>query len=661
MTALPAAITAAQWRALSSLSLRRERMKGWDAAARRAMGPIARLRARPGGFLRRASLIDALRAEIESLSDARLRERLAGAREAFRAGRDTDADLDAAFALVREAAFRTLGQRPYVVQLAGALALARGCVAEMATGEGKTLTATLPAVVSAWRGRGCHVVTANDYLARRDAQWMAPLYGYCGVRAAWIAQGTPHAERRSAWHADVTYCTSKEAAADFLRDRLHLAGIGTSAAAQLRSRDGAADLSCLLMRGLGCAIVDEADAVLIDDAITPLIISQGIGAPEADPSFARAARLAAEHLRDGAHYTLDRARRDVMLTPTGRDAIRASRSEFPEPRGVTPRRWEEAVVQAIAARDLFERERDYIVRDGRVVIVDESTGRLAPDRSWREGLHPAIEAKESLDIRPDTEALARISFQRFFRLYRQLSGMSGTAWEERSELWQVYGLPVVRIPTNRQCQRVVQPRRFFADALARRRAVVEEARRVLDAGRPVLVGVRSIGESAALSEELTRAGVVHAVLNAVRDGDEAAIIARAGEPGRVTVATNMAGRGTDITLAADAAARGGLHVIAAELNDSPRLERQLFGRTARQGNAGSAVSFVSAEDAPLRGLAARALIEAGRSNAVGSTLASIMLCVVWMRLRLTATANRRAIIDSDDWLDDALGLSISDI
>lgn len=661
MTAIPAAITAAQWRALSSLSLRRERVKDWDAAARRAMGPIARLRARPAGLLRRASLIDALRAEIESLSDARLRERIAEAREAFRAGRDADTDIGPAFALVREAAFRTLGQRPYVVQLAGALALARGCVAEMATGEGKTLTATLPAIVSAWRGRGCHVVTANDYLARRDAQWMAPLYEYCGVRAAWVEQSTPHAERRAAWHADVTYCTSKEAAADFLRDRLHLAGIGTGAAAQLRSRDGSADLSRLVMRGLECAIVDEADAVLIDDAVTPLIISQGSPASDADPSFARAARSAAERLRDGAHYTLDRARRDVSFTPAGRDAARASRSEFPEPMRVTHRRWEEAVAQAIAARELFERERDYIVRDGRVVIVDESTGRLTPDRSWREGLHQAIEAKESLDIRHNAETLARISFQRFFRLYRRLSGMSGTAWEERSELWQVYALPVVRIPTDRPCRRTVQPRRFFDDSTARRRAVVQEVRRVLDAGRPVLVGVRSIGESTALSEELTRAGVAHAVLNAVRDGDEAAIIARAGEPGRVMVATNMAGRGTDITLTADAAARGGLHVIAAELNDSPRLERQLFGRAARQGDAGSAVSFISVDDPPLRGSAARALIGAGRSNPAGSALASIMLRAVWMKLRLNAAANRRAVIDSDDWLDDTLGLSISDV
>lgn len=661
MTALPGAITSAQWRALSSLSLRRERVKDWDAAARWAMGPIARLRARPGVFLRRASAIDALRAEIESLSDARLRERLCEVRAVFRAGRDADADLDAAFAMVREAAFRTLGQRPYVEQLAGALALARGCVAEMATGEGKTLTATLPAIVNAWRGRGCHVVTANDYLARRDARWMAPLYEFCGVRAAWVEQGTPHGERRAAWHAGVTYCTSKEAAADFLRDRLHLAGIGTSAAAQLRSRDGAADLSRLVMRGLECAIVDEADAVLIDDAVTPLIISQGDPSRGNAPALARAARSAAARLRAGAHYSLDRARRDVSLTHSGRDVVRASEREFPGPMRATPRRWEEAVVQAIAAGELFERERDYIVRDGRVVIVDESTGRLTPDRSWREGLHQAIEAKESLDIRPVAETLARISFQRFFRLYRRLSGMSGTAWEERSELWQVYALPVVRLPTNRPCRRVIQPRRFFTDAPARRREVVEEVRRVLAVGRPVLIGVRSIGESMALSEELTRAGVAHSVLNAVRDAEEAAIIAGAGEAGRVTVATNMAGRGTDIRLSADAAARGGLHVIAAELNDSPRLERQLFGRAARQGDPGSAVSFASFDDPPLRASPARGLVRAGQSSPMRRAMAPLVLQWMWMKLRLNAAANRRAIIDSDDWLDDTLGLSISDV
>lgn len=687
MTAAPAiampALAPAQWRTLGGGIRPPERARGLDSVWRRALGAAARLRARPRTFLARAARIAEMEREVRGLADAALDAELARGRAIVRAGRESEADADRAFALVREAARRTLGLTPYVEQIAAALAIHAGCVAELATGEGKTLAAVMPAAISGWRGRGCHVITANDYLARRDAQWMAPLYARCGVRAAWLTQETPADERRRAWAADVAYATSREAAADFLRDRLRLRAAGARGPGViLAARDGRIDPALLVMRGLEHAIVDEADAILIDDAVTPLIIS-GPPAPGANPDQAeayRAARDLAAPLTEGTHYRADRAARDIELTRAGHDAIDAAA----EARGIStlpaalagPRRREELVVQALAAREFFQAGRHYIIDAGRAVIVDDSTGRLTPDRTWRDGLHQAIEARENLDIRADQETLARISFQRFFRLYRRLAGMTGTAREDAAELWQVYGLTVVPIPTHRPCRRVVRPPKVYATARARRDAVVDQVRDAHRAGRPVLIGVRSVAQTDELSAHLRHAGLPHDVLNATRHAEEAAIIARAGEPGRITLATNMAGRGTDIALGPGVAEHGGLLVISAESNESARIERQLFGRCARQGDPGEATAFASLDDETLRrGLAPalRALLRLlapgeapapPKSRAGTATLprplAAAALRLARRSLARAAVLNRRAVLEADDWLDESLAFAASD-
>ncbi|HVZ93333.1 MAG TPA: hypothetical protein VG797_02370 [Phycisphaerales bacterium] len=671
MTVAPSSATfvpAHQWRMLSSLSLRREQPRGLDTLWRGAEGIATRLRKTSGSFLARAERIAAIDSSIGSLTGARFAEELKSARLLYRAGRDAPSDLDRAFALIREAARRSLGLHPFPVQIAGALAIADGCIAEMATGEGKTLAAVLPAVVRGWRGRGVHVVTANDYLAQRDAEWMRPLYTLCGVTVGSLAQDTPIPLRREAWYADVTYCTSKEAAADFLRDRLRFAagGVRDATQAMLRARDGAMDPSLLVTRGLDTAIIDEADSLLIDEAVTPLIISGQSRNAEATGAYSLA-RVIAEELKEGEHFRADRARRDITLTRAGAQAgERLAANVATDHPGASiihsARRREELVVQALAAREFFRRDHHYIVEDSKIVIVDDATGRRTPDRTWREGLHQAVEAREGVTIRGEQETLARISFQRYFRLYRHLGGMTGTAREDAAELWQVYRLPVVAIPTNRPSIREVLPPLMFATAEAKWRAAVEEAREAREAGRAVLLGVRTVEQASRLGMLLTAAGIEHQVLSAVHHAEEAAIVARAGEAGRVTVATNMAGRGTDIRLAPSVAANGGLHVISAELNESARLERQLFGRGARQGDSGSARSLASLEDeaifryAPvaLRAMAARL---AGSEGVVPAFLAERITRAARRVVGRLGRSSRRSVAEQDHWLEESLAFA----
>ncbi|MGE5296097.1 MAG: hypothetical protein ACM3VT_14840, partial [Solirubrobacterales bacterium] len=551
------------WRMLDEQVRDKPLPRGADAFWHAGMGCLSRMVPRQKRIFRQSQNVLALEDVFTTMTDHKLQEEAARLREVFRLHRDEPQDLERAFALVREVAERQRGERPFIVQVAGGLALAQGCIVEMATGEGKTLTATMPAVVGGWRGRGCHVVTVNDYLAKRDAESMSRIYRFCGLTVAYLEQGMDPKDRRPAYAADITYGTNKEIAADFLRDRLQigrLQGAGSALLARIAS-GGRSPTDRLVQRGLACAIVDEADSVLVDEAVTPLIIS-GPGPNREQLEAFRQAASAAGTLNRPADYRINPQYREVELTDQGRDRLAEAVSSLP---GVWQgaRRREELVTKALVAKELYLRDKHYIINDGKVVIVDDFTGRIMPDRSWRDGLHQAVEAKEGLEVTDPKDTYARISFQRFFRLYKHLAGMTGTAQEAVAEFWQIYGRPIVVIPTNRPCQRKVLPDIVLVTKELKWRKLVAEVRRIHDIGRPILIGTRGVRDSEQISLLLQGEHLSHQVLNAVRHREEAQIVAGAGQPGQITVATNMAGRGTDIKLGRGVAELGGLHVIAA--------------------------------------------------------------------------------------------------
>ena len=499
------------------------------------------------------------------------------------------------FAVVREAAGRLLKMRPYDVQLVGGRVMLEGRIAEMETGEGKTLTATLPACAAALAGIPVHIVTVNDFLVMRDAAWMKPLYAFLGLTVGTITEGMTPEARRAAYACDIAYCTNKQLAFDYLKDRLMLGQESRTLHLQIEGLHAEYPRTRrLLLRGLCFVIVDEADSVLVDEARTPLIISSVGDAAEERRIYGEAIAVARE-LASGLDFSIRPREREVDLTERGRRRA----AELAEPYGglwIGPRRREELVRRALCALYLFQRDKQYLVRAGKVQIVDEYTGRVMADRSWERGLHQMIEAKEGCQISGRQETLARISYQRFFRRYLRIAGMTGTGREVARELWSVYRLPVVSIPTNRPVQRRRLPDEVHLRADDKWHAIVASLRRLHEQGRPVLVGTRSVAASEHLSGLLTAAVLPHQVLNARQDQEEAKVIAAAGERGRITVATNMAGRGTDIRLAPGVAELGGLHVLATERHDARRIDRQLFGRGGRQGDPGSFQAIVSLED-----------------------------------------------------------------
>jgi preprotein translocase subunit SecA len=626
-----------------------------------------------GVYQRRATILRTLRADAErvdamapqfrDLSDRELRERLRGFRETFlRGGKRAEAVTLEALGAIREAAVRQVGLRPFVVQLMGALALHRGYLAEMATGEGKTLTAGLAAVLSGWDHRPCHVVTVNDYLAQRDAEWLRPLYEFSAVRVGCVTAAMNPDERRKAYNADVTYTTSKEVVADFLRDRLRLGSVPDPARRLIRKMVSPAFSAQegLVMRGLHAAIVDEADSVLIDEAVTPLIIST-MRKNEALREVVSLAREIVEPLVPGVDYELNTRYREVELTPVGREKLDARCASLPGLwRGHSRRT--ELVKQALVAREFYQPGKQYVVQDGKVVIVDEFTGRPMPQRTWRQGMHQAIEAKEQINISDPTETVARLSFQRYFRFYKRLSGMTGTAREADSEFWQIYGLAVVTIPTNKPCIRQELPDRVFPDEASKWEAVADEVARVHGTGRPLLIGTRSVAASERLAALLDQRNMTYRLLNAVRHQEEAQIIAEAGGAGRVTIATNMAGRGTDIKLEKGVAELGGLHVIGTERHESRRVDRQLFGRAARQGDPGSAQAFISAEDELLRrfvsGPIRRKLAQMVAANTPGARpLARLVFAKAQRSAQKQAFQQRKSVLKMDDWMEEALSFT----
>ena len=630
---------------------------GWIGRYRRRRGILDEFRAG-------AEEIDARAEDWKFLSDEALRRHLLEMRERFRRrGRDVEAAVPEALAAIREAADRTMRMRPFVVQLMGALALHRGHLAEMATGEGKTLTAAVAAVMAGWSGRPCHIVTVNDYLAQRDADWSRPLYEFCGVSVGCVTSVMDPESRAHGYARDVTYTTSKEVTADFLRDRLRL-GERHQSTRRLLHRHLAPHEAAegLVMRELHTAIIDEADSVLIDEAVTPLIISSARDDGAMQALYAAVWRIA-NQLESGQHYAVDLRYKEVVLLPAGRTRIEELVDELPA-------RWRgaarpiELVEQSLTAREFYRKGRQYVVDEGKVVIVDEFTGRMMPMRKWRHGLHQAIEAKEGLAISSVDQTLARISFQRFFRLYRKLAGMTGTAREASAELWRTYRLSVVPIPTNRPVRRQEFPDRIFPDIESKLQAVVEEVTGFHALGRPVLVGTRNVSTSEEIAARLRARGLTLNLLNALNDRQEADIVAAAGQPGAITIATNMAGRGTDIVLGEGVAARGGLHVIASERHESHRIDRQLFGRAARQGDPGSAVAFVSAEDELVRRFAPRALSRLFESTLrrdfVGAALVGRWVSFyVQAAAQAQAFSSRKAVMKMDVWLDEATSFSPS--
>ncbi len=500
-----------------------------------------------------------------------------------------------AFALIRELSGRSLKMRHYDSQILGGWVMLNGMLAEMETGEGKTLTATLPACTAAMAGIPVHVITVNDYLAQRDAELMAPLYKLLGLSVAAVTEENSEPEaRRKAYRCNVTYCTNKQLAFDYLRDRVTMGHRRAELRRQVYElRPGAAQ-SPLLLQGLCFAIVDEADSVLIDEARTPLILSRPVAGQFGEEVYRQALELAAS-LSPDDDFSVKPRERSVIINEAGKLRLGELADAMPK-FWQRVRRRELLVTQALSALHLYARDQHYLVRDGKVVIVDENTGRVMADRSWEMGMHQMVETKENCEVTPGREAMAKITYQRFFRRYLRFGAMSGTATEVAGELWSVYGLRVVKVPSHKPIQRRAGPGRIYLTAQDKWRAIVARVKAMHLQQRPVLIGTRSVAASEQLSALLTVAGLEHRVLNARNHEEEADIIAAAGEAGRITVATNMAGRGTDISLGAGIREIGGLHVIATERNEARRVDRQLFGRCGRQGDPGSYEAILSLED-----------------------------------------------------------------
>ena len=633
-----------------------------DRAAQWGAGPM--LRSLRAWNVQRTDLIDRAKrhaADMEPLDDAGLL-RMAGQMRIEL--RSTGLGLDAVartFALVLEVAGRKVGMRHFDCQLTGGWILLNGLIAEMETGEGKTLTATLPACTAALAGVPVHVITVNDYLTARDAEMMAPVYNALGLSVGVIVHGKDPGARRAAYGCDVTYCTNKELTFDYLRDRIALGRQDSRVQLQIERLAGRESRAHkLVLRGLFYAIVDEADSVLIDEARTPLIIS-GIADETPEREMYDTALQLAQRLELGVDFQINDRDRHVELTPEGKQRLEDWADDLPVIfRG--ERRREELVSQALQATHLFTRDTHYLVRDEKVQIIDEFTGRILADRTWEQGLHQMVEAKEGCPLSNQQTSVARMTYQRFFRRYLWLAGMTGTAQEVAGELWSVYRLPVVRVPTNRPVQRIYRPLQVHATEAEKWEAIVARIRTLHAEQVPVLVGTRSVLASEKLSALLTQAGIPHQLLNARQDQQEAEIVAQAGQPGRVMVATNMAGCGTDIRLGPGVKEKGGLHVIATELHESARIDRQLYGRCGRQGDPGSAEAIVSFEDELVRlylGPVMRTLKPSRflEQRGWGKDMARKVFQMAQQRAERANAAIRRELLTLDDKLGDLLAFS----
>lgn len=523
-------------------------------------------------------VINSLEPRIQALSDDELTGKTAQFKEDLAAGKTLDDILPEAFAVVRETARRKLGQRHFDVQLLGGMVMHQGKIAEMKTGEGKTLTATLPLYLNALTGKGSHLVTVNDYLARRDGEWMAPVFQHLGLSVGILQHSLSDQQRKEVYKADILYATNNELGFDYLRDNM-----------KFRLED-------YVQRELNFAIVDEVDSILIDEARTPLIIS---GSSDESSRLYVDANRTMSLLKKTEDYEVDEKTRTVLLTESGNDKMERAFS-VANMYALENVKLLHHVNQALRAHTLFKRDVHYVVKDDQVLIVDEFTGRILPGRRYSDGLHQALEAKENVTIERESQTLASITLQNFFRLFKKLSGMTGTAATEAEEFHKIYTLDVVSIPTNMPMVRDDKPDYIFLSKNGKYKAIVEDVKKRHENGQPVLIGTIAIETSELLSSILESHGVPHEVLNAKNHAREAEIVAHAGETGRVTIATNMAGRGTDIKLTQDSLKAGGLYILGTERHESRRIDNQLRGRAGRQGDPGESRFYISLEDDLIR-------------------------------------------------------------
>lgn len=551
--------------------------------------PFTRLRLRHAAWR-----VIRLQSTFEDWDDDALRNEAVRLRPALLRNERAEPELSRAFALVREVSWRTLGKRHYPVQIMGARALFEGRMVEMATGEGKTLTATPAAVVAALAGLPVHVVTVNDYLAARDAEENTPIFDFFGLSVGIIDSDMDPQARKEAYACHITYVSNKNLTFDYLRDRISLQH--RRAAARRRTLDylSGGRGGDLMLRGLAFAIVDEADSVFVDEARTPLILSSSADDPEANAIYGQALEMVRQ-LKTPQHYKIDLMNRQVTLEEAGKTRLAQLAQDLQGIWQVRKAR-EELGRQALSALCLFEHGKDYIIADDSIQIVDEYTGRVMADRSWQGGLHQMIEAKEGVEISGQKYTLARITYQRFFRRYVRLAGMTGTGTELAGEFLDTFGLPTVRIPRNRRLKRRHLRTVYLRTEKAKWARLAKRVAALHNTGQPVLIGTRSVEASEAAEAALRDAGLDPAVLNARQDAEEAAIVAKAGQRGAITVATNIAGRGTDIHLGDGVRELGGLHVILTEFHESSRIDRQLYGRAGRQGDPGTTEAIVSLED-----------------------------------------------------------------
>ena len=515
---------------------------------------------------------------LKKLSDSSLANKTNEFKARLAKGETLDDILPDAFAVIREASRRVLGMRQFDVQLIGGIILHRGNIAEMGTGEGKTLVATAPVYLNALEGKGAHVITVNDYLAKRDSEWMGQVYKFLGLSVGLIVHDLDFEQRKIAYNSDITYGTNNEFGFDYLRDNM------------------VSSLDQMVQRPLHYCLIDEVDSILIDEARTPLIIS-GPGQKSTDNYYVMSKLV--PQLKLGEDYTIDEKQKTVAPTEAGVSKMEKM-LKVDNLYDTDNLELNHLFVQALRAQAMMERDRDYVVKDGEVVIVDEFTGRLMYGRRYSDGLHQAIEAKEGLQVQRESQTLATITFQNYFRMYDKLAGMTGTAKTEEQEFIKIYGLEVFQVPTNRPIQRKDLPDVIFKTKRGKYRAVVREIERRHATGQPMLIGTTSIEQSEQLSHMLKEAGIVHNVLNAKYHELEAQIVAQAGQKGQVTIATNMAGRGTDIVLGEGVSELGGLAIIGTERHESRRIDNQLRGRAGRQGDPGSSQFFLSLEDDLLR-------------------------------------------------------------
>lgn len=649
----------ALFESLKSRRRKPEFSKGVDSIVGRELMRLRHRRISIPWLRDQAEQIDLLEPEVRNFSDGVLDDNVQRVRELFVRGRQEDEHVRRALAFTREIARRMTGEQPFVVQLMGALALYHGRIIEMLTGEGKTLTGSIAAPLIAWRRKHVHVFTVNDYLAARDAKSREVIYRRCLVTVGSIVQETEPAERFDMYARSIVYGTPKQIVADWLRDQIRLGALTTAWAGRVLLSMGGEAGAGPMVPGLRAAIVDEADAVLIDEGVVPLIIARSRREDDMAQVYREAAAIAAK-LDEGPDYTIDHLRRRAELKRRGEHRSRQMWESLSNPIWRAARRAEELIRQALVARHCYQHGRQYQIVEGRIVIVDEYTGRFLPDRSWEHGLHQAVEAKEGLDVTADRETMARLSFQRFYRSYPFMCGMTGTAADATIEIERVYSRPVTVIPTNKPVIREKWPLRVFQSAEAKWAAIVDSIAEVHAAGRPQLVGTRSIAASELLSKLLEQRGLPHRVLNANFDKEEADLIAQAGFAGAITVATNMAGRGTDIKPDENAMRAGGLHVVLTEMHGAQRIDRQFIGRAGRQGDPGSSQIFVSLEDELVVKQAKKTLavlVRSGRMAADGTGeirnpgLSARVFRLAQGRSEARDRLNRASVLRQDDWID----------